>query len=144
MAIGDTDGAQTDPENVIRLARPGARSQKIEPPLAHVASASSPPSTALVNFDRAELQMILGLYGRQVAAGEWRDYAIDFAGDRATFSVMRGANEYPVYRIQKVPALARKQGAFSVVSVTGYILKRGHDLRKVLAVLEPKPKLRQA
>lgn len=142
MAIGDTDGAQTDPENVIRLARPGVQ-RKIEPP-AFVASSSGPASTPLVNFDRAELQMILGLYGRQVAAGEWRDYAIDFAGDRATFSVMRGANEYPVYRIQKVPALARKQGAFSVVSVTGYILKRGHDLRKVLAVLEPKPKLRQA
>lgn len=137
--IGDTDGAQPEPENVIRLARPDARGAKTAAP---PPAASSPAS--LVNFDRAELQMILNLYGRQVAAGEWRDYAIDFSRDQAVFSVMRGANEFPVYRIQKVPALARKQGAFSVVSVTGYILKRGHDLRKVLAVLEPKPKLRPA
>lgn len=141
MAIGDTNGTQPDPGNVIRLARPDARVRTAEPP---TVSGSAPAASKLVNFDRTELQMILSLYGRQVAAGEWRDYAIDFTADQAVFSVMRGANEYPVYRIQKVPALARKQGAFSVVSVTGYILKRGHDLRKVLAVLEPKPRLRQA
>ena len=135
---GDTDGAQPDPDNVIRLARSGVRGPGAESP---PVTANSSSASKLVNFDRTELQLILNLYGRQVAAGEWRDYAIDFAGDRAVFSVMRRSNEYPVYRIQKVPALARKQGAFSVVSVTGYILKRGHDLRKVLAVLEPKPQL---
>jgi hypothetical protein len=97
-----------------------------------------------VSFERSELRLILNLYGRQVAAGEWRDYAIDFSGDRAEFSVMRRTNEMPVYRIRKVPALAKKQGAFCVVSVTGFILKRGHDLRKVLAVLEPKVRLHGA
>ena len=141
MASGDTNGTQPDLGNVIRLARPEARARTAE---LSTLSGSVPAAPKLVNFDRAELQMILNLYGRQVAAGEWRDYAIDFTPDQAVFSVMRGAHEYPVYRIQKVPALARKQGAFSVVSVTGYILKRGHDLRKVLAVLEPKPRLRQA
>ena len=142
MATGDTNGTQPDPGNVIRLNRPEGRSRTTEPSV--MSSSNAPAASKLVNFDRAELQMILSLYGRQVAAGEWRDYAIDFTTDQAVFSVMRGANEYPVYRIQKVPALARKQGAFSVVSVTGYILKRGHDLRNVLAVLEPKPRLRQA
>ena len=89
-----------------------------------------------VTFDRFELNRILGLYGRKVAAGEWRDYAIDFLKDKAVFSVFRRSSEMPIYRIEKAPKLARRQGAYSVVSVTGLILKRGHDLDRVLRVLD--------
>ena len=89
-----------------------------------------------VTFSRRELDRILGLYGRMVAAGEWRDYAIDFLKDRAVFSVFRRSSEMPIYRIEKNPKLARRQGAYSVVSVTGHILKRGHELERVLRVLD--------
>jgi hypothetical protein len=95
--------------------------------------APTPPRTA---FDRRELNELLGLYGRKVAAGEWRDYAIDFLKDVAVFSVFRRSSEVPLYRIIKDPALARKQGAFSVVAATGLVLKRGHDLSRVLRVLD--------
>jgi hypothetical protein len=89
-----------------------------------------------VTFDRRELDRILDLYGRKVAAGEWRDYAIDFLKDRAVFSVFRRSSETPIYRIEKNPPLARRQGAYSVISVTGHILKRGHELDRVLRVLD--------
>jgi hypothetical protein len=89
-----------------------------------------------VTFDRHELNRILGLYGRMVAAGEWRDYAIDFLRDRAVFSVFRRASEVPIYRIEKSPKLARRQGAYSVITPTGLILKRGPDLDRVLRVLD--------
>jgi hypothetical protein len=89
-----------------------------------------------VSFDRAELTAILNLYGRMVAAGEWRDYAIDFMPDKAVFSVFRRASEMPLYRIEKEPRLARRQGAYSVVAATGLILKRGRELAPVLRVLE--------
>src|SRR4026209_616287 len=89
-----------------------------------------------VTFSRRELDRILGLYGRMVAAGEWRDYAIDFLRDRAVFSVFRRSSEVPLYRIEKNPRLARRQGAYSVIAATGLILKRGHDLGRVLGVLE--------
>ena len=79
---------------------------------------------------------ILDLYGRKVAAGEWRDYAIDFGREKAVFSVFRRASEVPLYRIEKNPRLARRQGAYSVIAATGLILKRGHDLGRVLGVLE--------
>jgi hypothetical protein len=98
-----------------------------------------PPSVAPgseVTFDRQELDRILSLYGRMVAAGEWRDYAIDFRRDRAVFSIFRRSCEMPIYRIEKNPKLARRQGAYSVVSVTGLILKRGHELDRVLRVLD--------
>ena len=87
-------------------------------------------------FDRNELKAILDLYGRKVAAGDWRDYAIDMLRDRAVFSVFRAATEFPLYRIEKTPQLARKQGAYSVVAAGGLVVKRGHDLRRVLSVLE--------
>ena len=87
-------------------------------------------------FDRHELTQILNVYGRKVAAGEWRDYALDMGFDKAVFSVFRRACEYPLYRIEKAPKLARKQGAYSVVAATGLILKRGHDLSRVLGVLD--------
>jgi hypothetical protein len=89
-----------------------------------------------VTFDRRELNRIFGLYGRKVAAGEWRDYAIDFLRDRAVFSVFRRAAEVPVYRIEKRPKLARRQGAYSVISATGLIVRRGHDLDPVLRAID--------
>jgi hypothetical protein len=92
------------------------------------------PSAAF--FSRAELTQILDLYGRKVAAGEWRDYAVDFGREAAVFSVFRRASEVPLYRIEKHPKLARRQGAYQVVAATGLILKRGNDLKRVLAVLE--------
>ena len=94
-----------------------------------------------VTFDRRELDRILSLYGRMVAAGEWRDYAIDFLKDRAVFSVFRRSSEVPIYRIEKNPKLARRQGAYSVVSATGLIVRRGHELERVLRVLDKGPSL---
>jgi hypothetical protein len=87
-------------------------------------------------FDRHELTAILDLYGRKVASGAWRDYAIDLLRDKAVFSVYRKASEYALYRIEKDVRLARKQGAYSVIAAGGLIMKRGHDLRPVLSILE--------
>jgi len=89
-----------------------------------------------VTFDRRELNRLLGLYGRKVAAGEWRDYAIDFLKDRAVFSVFRRSSEVPIYRIEKSPRLARRQGAYSLISATGLIVRRGHELERVLRALD--------
>ena len=96
------------------------------------------PFAPAVTFDRRELNRILGLYGRMVAAGEWRDYGIDFLKDRAVFSVFRRSSEMPIYRIEKDPRLARRQGAYSVISATGLIMRRGHELERVLRVLDTK------
>jgi len=92
--------------------------------------------TARVTFDRRELDRIFGLYGRMVSAGEWRDYAIDFLRDRAVFSVFRRASEVPIYRIEKNPKLARRQGVYSVISATGLIVRRGHELDRVLRAID--------
>ena len=89
-----------------------------------------------VTFHRRELDMILRIYGEMVAAGEWRDYAIDHLRDRAVFSIYRRTSEVPLYQIVKTPALARKQGAYSVVAASGLILKRGHELERVLTVFD--------
>jgi hypothetical protein len=91
-----------------------------------------------VAFHRTELGVILGLYGRMVAAGEWRDYGISCLRDVAVFSVFRRTAEHPVYRIEKRPKLAGRQGQYAVIGMDGRILKRGHDLRTVLRVLERK------
>src|SRR6187397_2061265 len=99
--------------------------------------ASAPAAPAdQVTFDRRELNRILSLYGRMVAAGEWRDYAIDFLKDRAVFSVFRRASEMPIYRIEKNPKLERRQGTYSVISATGLIVKRGHELDGVLRSID--------
>lgn len=98
-------------------------------------------ATADVSFNRFELREILNLYGRKVAAGEWRDYAIDFRKDKAIFSVFRRTSEMPLYRIEKDPKLSRRQGAYAVISAAGLILKRGHELSRVLAVLEKRLRL---
>ena len=89
-----------------------------------------------VSFDRHELRQIMSLYGRMVALGEWRDYAIDFLRDRAVFSVFRRSSEVPIYRIEKNPKLARKQGAYSVISATGLIVRRGPELDRVLRSID--------
>ncbi len=93
---------------------------------------------AEVSWHRRELDVILNLYGRKVAAGEWRDYAIDGLKDKAIFSVFRRSSEIPLFRIEKHPKLVRKQGAYQVVAATGAILKRGHDLAQVIRVLDKK------
>lgn len=99
------------------------------------------PAYKPVAFDRHELSEILRLYGRHVAEGEWRDYAMEFNRDAASFSIFRRASEQPLYRIVKTPALARKQGMYAVIAQGGLILKRGHELAQVLRVLVKKPKL---
>ena len=87
-------------------------------------------------FERAELMRILDLYGRMVAAGHWRDYAMDLGRDAAIFSAFRRATERPEYRIEKRPALRQRQGMWALVSESGAVLKRGHDLNGVLAPVE--------
>jgi hypothetical protein len=96
----------------------------------------SPPRSAAVFFERPELDRLLRLYGRMVAAGEWRDYAIDGLGDSAVFSVYRRTSEQPLYRIEKRPALARRQGAWAVIGQGGLILRRAHELEQVLKLFE--------
>lgn len=91
-----------------------------------------------VAFDRRELSLILSVYGRMVAAGEWRDYGISNLRDIAVFSIFRRTAEHPIYRVEKNPRLRQRQGIYSVVGMDGRILKRGHDLRSVLRVLERK------
>ncbi|MBQ2262620.1 MAG: DUF2794 domain-containing protein [Loktanella sp.] len=95
-------------------------------------------ATAQVAFHRTELGLILGLYGRMVAAGEWRDYGISNLRDMAVFSIFRRTAENPLYRIEKHPRLRLRQGQYAVVGMDGQVLKRGNDLRAVLQVLERK------
>lgn len=100
---------------------------------------SAPTHTRpIVAFHRRELDLILRIYGRMVASGEWRDYAIDHLKERAVFSVFRRSSEMPLYRIEKDPRNARRQGAYSVVGAGGAILKRGGDLAQVLKVFDKK------
>ncbi|MDO5704143.1 MAG: DUF2794 domain-containing protein [Paracoccus sp. (in: a-proteobacteria)] len=96
------------------------------------------PDPDRVAFDRAELGVILSVYGRMVAAGEWRDYAMSFLRDVAVFSIFRRAAETPIYRIEKRPRLRAAQGAYAVIGMDGRILKRGHDLRAVVRVFDKK------
>jgi hypothetical protein len=91
-----------------------------------------------VAFQRDELGVILSLYGRMVAAGEWRDYGISCLREVAVFSIFRRTAEQPLYRVEKRPKLQGKQGQYAVIGLDGQILKRGHDLRMVLRVLERK------
>ena len=94
-----------------------------------------------ITFQRRELDQILRIYGRMVGEGEWRDYAIDHLKDRAVFSIFKRSGEMPLFRIEKNPKLASKQGAFSVINTDGRILKRGHDLQQVLKVFDKVLKL---
>ena len=96
------------------------------------------PAPVQVAFDRRELSEILSLYGRMVAAGEWRDYGISCLRDMAVFSVFRRTAENPLYRIEKHPRLRSRQGQYAILGIDGQVLKRGHDLKAVLRVLERK------
>lgn len=107
--------------------------------LSLVASSVRPPDRRVdpdVFFSRSELEAILSVYGRKVVEGEWRDYAIGATKEVAIFAVHRRTSEEPLFRIEKRPKLARRQGAYSVVAATGLVLKRGHDLVQVLQVFE--------
>ena len=99
-------------------------------------SRSPDPRDVCIRFDRLELKRILNTYGRMVMAGEWRDYGIAGLSDRAVFSIFRHAAEAPLYRVEKHPSLARKQGAWAVFGQGGQILNRGHELPLVLRVFE--------
>ena len=91
-----------------------------------------------VAFDRRELGLILTVYGRMVAAGEWRDYGISFLRDAAVFAIFRRTAEVPLYRIEKRPRLRARQGMYAVIGQEGQVLRRGHELDQVLRVLERK------
>ena len=92
----------------------------------------------VVSFQKPELTIILSLYGRMVATGEWRDYGISSLKEVAVFSIFRRTAEHPIYRIEKRPKLRNRQGQYAVVGMDGQILKRGHDLKSVLGILERK------
>jgi len=94
-----------------------------------------------VTFKRRELDHILQVYSRMVAEGHCRDYAIDHLRDKAVFSAFRRASEVPLYRIEKDPSRARKQGAFAIISAAGLVLKRGHELEIVLKYFDKPPRL---
>ncbi|MBI3678709.1 MAG: DUF2794 domain-containing protein [Proteobacteria bacterium] len=123
-------------EEPIAFLRAGSRSP------ARTASWSGYAGTAYaaaaVRFDRLELNRILTIYGRMVAAGEWRDYALDFLEERAAFSIFRRTSEVPLYTVEKRPKLKTKQGQYAVIDASGHVLKRGHELENVLRIFERK------
>jgi hypothetical protein len=100
-------------------------------------TAPSTPSQPQVFFDRREFEQVLNLYGRMVAAGEWRDYAISHDTEKCEFAVFKRSSDGPLFRIVKIPKLARRQGAYMVLSSGGRILKRGHDFRTLLRYFDP-------
>lgn len=121
-ATGQVEESSSSAAKIVPLSRPQAI-----------------PTT--ISFDRHELGKILNIYGRMVAGGHWRDYAIDHMSDRAIFSIFRRASEIPLFTIEKCPKLAQKQGAYSVIAAGGLILKRGHELERVLRVFDKSLKL---
>lgn len=123
------NGAEEGDDSAILIPFPDARRAGREGP---------------VTFNRRELDQLLRLYGRMVAAGEWRDYAIDHLAERAVFSVYRRSREVPLYQIAKMPKLARKQGAYAVTGTGGVVLKRGHELERVLGIFDNRLKLVRA
>lgn len=125
--------SETDPIVSLRPRRSGAVAEQYQTRQSDAAQQ--------VTFDRRELHTILDVYGLKVAAGEWRDYAMDFGRDAAEFSVFRRTSEVPLYRIVKQPKLARKQGMYCVVAPGSIVLRRGHDLKQVLRVFHKQPKL---
>jgi hypothetical protein len=99
-------------------------------------SSHASPRQQIVFFERRELIRLLSLYGRMVSAGEWRDYGIDGLAEAAVFSVFKRTSDAPLYRIEKRPGLARKQGAWAVVGQGGHVLRRGHELEQVLRLFD--------
>ena len=122
--------SDSDPIQLRPYTTTGARN------ITRITSSTHTRSERPICFNRHELNTILNVYGRRVSAGEWRDYALDMEKDRAVFSVFRRSSEMPIYRIEKNPKLARKQGAYSVISAGGQVLKRGQELRRVLSVFD--------
>ncbi|WP_417279592.1 DUF2794 domain-containing protein [Celeribacter sp.] len=110
----------------------------IQTPTPFPGQPQSPQAPDKVVFDRHELGAIMGIYGRMVAAGEWRDYGMSFLKDVAVFAVFRRTAEHPLYSIEKRPKLRGKQGMYAVIGMDGQILKRGADLRTVLRVFDRK------
>ncbi len=103
-------------------------------------SAAQPATTKalpITSFNRSELTLLLNVYGRKVASGEWRDYAMDFLRDRALFSIYRHTSERPQFVVEKNPKFRNRQGQYLVTNQEGRVLKRGHDLAQVLRVFEP-------
>lgn len=96
----------------------------------------STPCQPVVAFDRRELNTLFNLYGAKVAAGEWRDYALDFTPAKAVFSVYRRTSDMPLFRVEKIPELARRQGPYAVFAADGRVLRRGHDLARVIRALD--------
>jgi hypothetical protein len=121
---------------IVRRTRSAGRPDATRPTGMSFDPISQQPLGSQVFFDRRELDLILRLYGRMVALGEWRDYGMDALRDAAVFSIFRRSSEAPIYRIEKRPALARRQGAFAVLGPGGVILKRGHELEQVLKVFD--------
>jgi hypothetical protein len=101
----------------------------------------SQAAAPVISFNQRELGVIFNLYAARVAAGEWRDYALDFTPSKAVFSIFRRSCETPLFRIEKNPSLARRQGAYSVIDGGGLVLRRGQDLARVLGVLDRKLRL---
>ena len=89
-----------------------------------------------VGFDRPELNRILDLYGRMVAAGHWKDYAMELGKEAAVFAAFRRTAERPEFRIEKRPAQRSRQGMWALIGEQGMVLKRGHELGPVLAPIE--------
>lgn len=125
----------------------GCMNTRISPTAPPTSPPTSPPTNPAphrprvpdqVTFHRQELGAIMGLYGRMVAAGEWRDYGLGFLADVAVFSIFRRAAEHPIYRIEKRPSLRLRQGQYAVIGMDGRVLKRGAELKAVLRVLERK------
>ncbi len=127
--MSDTEPIKLRPSGSLRLV------------VNHGSSSKSAATPRQISFDRRELTQIFSVYGRKVADGEWRDYAIDARKEKAVFSIFRRASECPLYRIEKQPRLSRKQGAYAVVAASGQILKRGHDLVQVLKSIDRRPRL---
>ena len=130
----------TDTGGAINGRQPIVANDEASPQLTLVSSSNAPKPTKSrdpdVFFSRAELDAILSVYGRKVAEGEWRDYAMGGFREVAIFSIFRRTSEMPLYRIEKRPKLARRQGAWAVLGANGQILKRGHELKQVLKVFE--------
>ncbi len=132
--MSDTEPTQPSPSRGLFLVATG----RSEPSRSDMRAPPAEPQSIQVSFDRKELRVIFDVYGAKVAAGEWRDYAIDFLPAKAVFSIFRRTSEAPLYRIEKTPALSRRQGAYSVIATNGLVLRRGHELARVVSVLDRK------
>lgn len=135
--------------NVVYINDENTRTSTAQPDYSNIpltisstAKRMSRTTPQIVSFHRTELDIILNLYSFKVAAGEWRDYAIDMLKDRAIFSIYKNSRDVPLHCIEKNPKLARKQGEYSITGTDGRVLKRGADLATVIKVLDKQAKLK--